>query len=47
MNYNKKTFKVISNSDNGEKSNETIFEYRQKGNILTSEYSGEKLNKDI
>lgn len=40
MNYNNKKFKAISNSPNGEISEETIFEYRQIGNILTSEYKG-------
>mgnify|MGYP001063707469 CR=1 FL=1 len=40
MDYNGKQFQVVSNSENGETSNETIFEYKQKGNILTSEYSG-------
>ncbi len=40
MNYNNKIFKPIQNSDNGETSSETIFEYKQKGNILTSSYSG-------
>lgn len=40
MNYNGKKFKVVSNTSNGETSEETIFEYRQEGNILFSEYSG-------
>lgn len=40
MNYNGKKFRVVSNSENGETSSETNFEYVQKGNILTSEYSG-------
>lgn len=43
MNYNGKKFRVVSNSANGETSNETIFEYKQNGNILTSEYSGGKI----
>lgn len=43
MNYNGKKFKAISNSENGETSEETIFEYKQEGNILTSEYSGGKI----
>jgi hypothetical protein len=42
MNYDGKNFRVVSNSENGETSNETIFEYKQKDNILTSEYSGGK-----
>jgi len=40
MNYNNKKFKVFENSENGETTTETIFEYKQNGNILTSEYSG-------
>ncbi|MEM7550940.1 MAG: n-acetylglutamate synthase [Bacteroidota bacterium] len=44
-NYNNKKFRVIGNSENGETSEETIFEYHQTGNILTSEYSGGKIRK--
>ena len=40
MNYNNKIFRPIKNSENGETTTETIFRYVQKGNILTSEYSG-------
>lgn len=40
MNYNNKKFKAISNTPNGETNEETIFEYKQVANILTSEYSG-------
>ena len=40
MNYNNKKFKVFENSENWETTTETIFEYKQNGNILTSEYSG-------
>jgi hypothetical protein len=43
MNYNQKKFRPISNSENGETSNETLFQYKQVGNILTSEYSGGKI----
>lgn len=43
INYNDKIFRPISNTENGETSNETIFKYRQMGNILTSEYSGGKI----
>ena len=45
MNYNNRRFKTISNTDNGEISNETIFHYLQEGNILTSEYRGGKIRK--
>ena len=43
INYNNKTFKPVINSDNGETSSETTFHYKQKGNILTAEYSGGKI----
>ena len=45
MNYNNKKFRIVENSENGETTNETIFEYRQKGNILTSEYKGGQIVK--
>jgi hypothetical protein len=43
MNYNGKIFRPISNTDNGETSSETLFLYKQVGNILTSEYAGGKI----
>lgn len=43
INYHNKTFRSISNSENGETSAETVFHYKQDGNILTSEYSGGKI----
>ena len=43
INYNNKLFKPINNTDNGETSNETIFRYKQTGNILTAEYAGGKI----
>lgn len=43
MNYNNKVFKPISNTENGETSNETIFHYKQVGNIVTATYSGGKI----
>jgi len=45
MNYNNKKFKPVQNSENGETSRETIFEYKQKGRILTSEYQGGQIVK--
>jgi len=38
--YNNKKFKAVKNTINGETSEETIFLYKQTGNILTSRYSG-------
>lgn len=43
INYHGKSFRPVQNSENGETSAETIFHYRQKGNILTSTYSGGKI----
>ena len=43
INYNNKIFRPIVNSENGETSNETVFIYKQTGNILVSEYSGGKI----
>ena len=43
INYNDKIFRPVSNSENGETTNETKFHYKQVGNILSSEYSGGKI----
>ncbi len=40
INYNDKKFSPVQNTENGETSAETIFNYKQNGNILTSEYTG-------
>lgn len=45
INYNNKVFKPTSNTENGETSNETVFLYKQVGNIIASEYSGGKIIK--
>lgn len=45
IDYNRKSFRPIVNSENGETSSETVFHYKQTGNILTSEYSGGKIKK--
>lgn len=45
INYNNKTFVPINNTENAETSSETVFLYKQKGKILTSEYSGGKIKK--
>lgn len=45
MNYNNKKFRPLQNTKNGETTSETIFIYKQDGNILTSEYSGGKIKK--
>ena len=43
IHYDGKTFRPVQNSENGETSSETLFHYTQKGNILTSTYSGGKI----
>lgn len=43
INYHNKTFRPISNTENGETSSETVFVYKQEGNIITCEYSGGKI----
>jgi hypothetical protein len=45
INYNNKSFRSVSNTENGETSEETIFYYKQNGNILTSDYAGGKIKK--
>jgi hypothetical protein len=40
INYHNKTFRSASNSENGEVSRETIFQYKQEGTIVTATYSG-------
>jgi hypothetical protein len=40
INYNNKSFKPVNNTENGETSPQTIFEYKQKGNILMARYQG-------
>jgi hypothetical protein len=40
VNYDNKTFRSISNSDNGEVSDETIFEYQHEGKMVSAIYSG-------
>ena len=43
MNYHDKKFRLVSNTNNGETSKETLFHYKQVGNLLTAEYSGGKI----
>lgn len=40
MNYQDKTFRPVVNTPNGEVSGETLFHYRQAGNIVTATYAG-------
>ncbi|MGM9477407.1 n-acetylglutamate synthase [Pedobacter sp. GSP4] len=43
INYNNKVFRPISNTENGETTDETVFTYKQHGNLLSAEYSGGKI----
>lgn len=40
FNFNNKTFSLIENSANGKVDSETVFKYKQEGNLVTSDYSG-------
>ena len=43
INYNGRRFRPVSNTDNGETSAETVFDYRQADNVLTSTYAGGRI----
>ncbi len=43
INYHGKTFRPISNTENGETSDQTVFHYQQTDNLLTASYSGGKI----
>lgn len=47
INYNGRTFVSIENSDNGEVSSKTRFQYKQEGSILTASYSGGEIVKGL
>ncbi len=40
INYNGKRFSPVSNTENGEVDAETVFHYKQQGNVLSCDYSG-------
>lgn len=40
FNFNNKKFALIQNSDSGQVNSETIFEYKQVGNLVTADYFG-------
>lgn len=40
INYDRRTFKSVSNAENGEVSGETTFYYHQKDNLVWAEYAG-------
>ena len=43
IDYNNKVFRPVSNSDNGEVDGQTLFHYKQQGNILSCLYNGSKI----
>lgn len=45
MNYHNKRFRPVASSSNSETTEETIFHYKQHGNLLTAEYSGGNIRK--
>ncbi|SFQ01094.1 hypothetical protein [Hydrogenimonas thermophila] len=45
INLDKKTFKALSNSENGEVNNDTVFYYSQKENIISADYNGGEIIK--
>ncbi len=45
INLDKKVFKALLNSDNGEVGDDTIFYYSQQGNIISAEYKGGEIIK--
>ena len=40
IDFNNKVFSLLENSENGKVNSETIFEYKQKGNLVTADYYG-------
>lgn len=47
INYDGRRFVSVNNSENGEVSSQTVFEYRQEGVILTASYSGGDIIKGL
>lgn len=43
INYHNRIFRPVSNSENGEMSGDTVFLYKQSGNILSAEYAGGRI----
>jgi hypothetical protein len=47
INYNGRKFVSIENTENGEVSSQTIFEYKQEGKIISATYSGGEIIQGI
>lgn len=43
MNYHNKKFRPVTNTPNGEVSEDLIFEYQQEGNVVSCRYQGSKI----
>ncbi len=43
INYNKKKFKVVTNTEQGDVSENMVFSYEQDENIITCQYSGDNI----
>jgi hypothetical protein len=43
INYDQKIFRPVSNSENGEVSEEMVFHYQQVGNVLSCTYQGKNI----
>lgn len=40
FNFHNKKFRLVENSENGKVNADTIFEYKQEGNLVTADYHG-------
>ncbi|TYA74886.1 hypothetical protein [Seonamhaeicola marinus] len=40
INFNNKTFSLVTNSESGQVDDKTIFKYKQDGNLVTADYFG-------
>ena len=40
INFNNKTFYLVSNSDKGQVNSDTVFKYQQEGDLVTADYYG-------
>lgn len=47
INYHGRKFISVENTDNGEVSSQTIFQYQQEGNIISATYSGGEIIKGM
>ena len=44
INFNNKTFSLVDNSEQGTVNSDTIFKYKQNGNLVTADYFGGSVN---